>query len=154
MMDNKDLAQAFLGSLSVGLNFQVRAHRSLKDIADSGKMEDLPGQGFLIETLGVAADADFQWTVDVDFDKVVNDGPHFLPNGVIGADGRHDGHYVLTDQFLRLHGDAPQVGLPILLTEAQPFAQGGADDVAVQDGDGKTFLFESLAQQAGQGGFP
>src|SRR5581483_9075801 len=133
--EGHDLLEALLDALLLRVDDDFGVQRFFVGVGDAGEVLDLAAEGLLIEALDVAPLQLLDAALGVDLDEVADESAVLVADIAVGRDrGRDDGDAVAGEE-VGDEADAEDVGVAVLLAEAEAFAEVGADDVAVQDLD-------------------
>src|SRR3990172_7262982 len=146
------LRQALRHRLPFRLDDDLRAQRLLVGVGDAGEVGDLASQRLLVEALDVATDELVDGALDVDLDEVANLGAHLVANAAVRRDGGGDDGDAVAAQQVGDEADAQDVGVAVLLAEAQTLAQVGAHHVPVQRLHLQAVAAQDGLQRVGDGG--
>ena len=127
--------RALLGLLALRLDAQLRAHRGLVRVGDARELLDLAGEGLGVQTLHVAAGALVDRRVDVhehELPVLLDQLARLLAGLLVGRDGGHDGDAAEPGEAAGDPADALDVGVAVLLGEAEALGQVRAHHVAVE----------------------
>src|SRR5579884_2399262 len=131
----EDEGRRLRGRLPGGVQPQLGLGGLLVRRRHPGELVDLAGEGRRVEPLRVAAGALLERGGDVDLDerRVLLDEGAGVPAGLlVGRDGRDDHGGPGPRQARRDPADARDVRVAVVLREAEPLREVGADDVAVE----------------------
>src|SRR5574341_1354591 len=87
-----------------------------------------------IHPFDIALFADFQWSINENFDKVVlaHHVADIVTRGTIWTDGCTNDHATMPDDFGRDKANAPNVDVTVFLAESQTLGKMGSHHVAIQ----------------------
>src|SRR6185503_8650515 len=117
-----------------GLHNYFRIKRRLIRVIDTGKVLDLTPARLGIDALGVTEFAQFERRIDKNLDELITSHhvPHVIARGPVGAYRGAHGYSSMSHNFGRHKSDAPDIDVPIFLTEAQSSGKVRAHHVAIQ----------------------
>ena len=129
----EDLLRRLLGRLVLGLDHQLGVLRRLVGVGDAGELLDLAGAGLRVEALDVALLADLDRGLDVGLDEAaVHHLARLVADLAVGRDRGGDHRHAVAGQQVGDERDAADVGVAVLLREAEALREVLADDVAVE----------------------
>ena len=141
-------------SVSVG-EVHVRGRRSLVGVADAGELLDLAGERLRVEALDVAVGALLHRRVHEDLDERRRTPPpgraRRRPRLDVRGDGRHQGHDAGAGESARHPADAPDVGVAVLLGEAEALREVRPHHVAVEVLDERSAALQLGPHELGDG---
>ena len=140
-----DELRALLRLVRLGVEHELGARGRLVRVADAGELLDLAGERLRVEALGVAARALVDRGVDEDLDErrvLLGHLPGLLPRLLVGRDRRDDHRGAGAREARGDPADPLDVGVPVLLREAEALREVGADDVAVEVLDDQAAPFQ------------
>src|SRR5258707_8087185 len=120
-------------------------------VAHAREVGDLAGDGFLVEALDIAFDESIERSPREDLDEPWSLCADFVAHVAIWRDGRRDGNATAASDQARHISDAPDVGVAVLLREAQSLRQVRPYLVAVEQLDVPPARLELGFQRVGDG---
>src|SRR5207237_2996396 len=110
----KDSRNALFNCLFVGLNDQFGMFWLLVRIVNAREILDFALVNELVEPLDVTLTADFNRTLDIDFDKVTDLFSCPLTRLIVRGNGSRNAHDSITREQAADKGDTLNVGIPVL----------------------------------------
>src|SRR5260370_893127 len=101
----------------------------------AGEVGDVAGERFAVQALDVALGQGVDGAAHVDLDETGRLRPHLVADLAIRRDGGRDRHAATADDEPRHVADAPDVGVAVLLGEAQAFREMSSHLIAVEQLD-------------------
>src|SRR5713226_6990516 len=118
----KDLLNGLFGSQLAGVDDYIRVGRNLVGIRNPGELLDEAGAGLGIQTLAVAALADFKGRGEMHQDESavrLNDGAHLLAHVVERGDRGADGDSPVLGNFRGDESNTSNVEVAVLAGESE-----------------------------------
>src|SRR5207245_3915705 len=110
----------------------LRSKRLFVRVAHTGEVGDLAGDRLAVKAFDVALDERVQRAAGEDLDEVGRLAAHLIAHVTVGGDRRGDRNSSAPRDQARYVADATDVGVAVLLGEAQSFGEVGTDLVAVE----------------------
>ena len=97
----------------------------------AGKALEFAFIDLFVETFHIALTADFKGTLEVHFDQVTDFPARPIASLAIGRNSSSNGDDAVAREQTTDKSDALNVGIAVLATKAQPFAQVGAHNITI-----------------------
>src|SRR5215831_3664383 len=121
--------------------------RRLIGIANPGELLDFTGKSLLVHSLYVPVDTNVQRCGQVHFNKMLGLRTNFVTDRSIRRNRRRNGHGAMLTQQRTNKSNPADVFVTVFLTEAEPFSEVRADNVAIENLDASASPHEFFADQ-------
>src|SRR6266542_2981620 len=146
------LVRRLVDGLVLGVQDHLGLQRRLVGVGDAGEVGDHPGQRLGVQTLHVTLGAGRDRRGHVHLHEVAHRGAHPVARLPVRRDGGDHHHHAVLGELARDVADAGDVGVPVLVAEAQLLAEVGTDLVAVEHLDAVPALEQTGRERAGDRG--